>query len=305
MRRLVQARLLLTLASGLGASAAAQQAAPPAEPAPATQADDAAKRRVDELVLLLAAPTREQRLSAQGELMSLVGDAALQMDRAAPPPGFEARAALEYVRAHRPAPVKQIAVPAGKYRVGSAIARDRNPEREVSLESFRIDDAEVTCFEYWRFTRATKTPAPPNWSGGRYPYGGERLPVGNVSSDEAGRFAEWVGGRLPKTDEWEVAATGGTGHPFPWNESTFPRLANFNGELVEVRSEPQDRSPLGGFDFCASLREWVVLTDGTVAPRGGWINSGQFLYLRLTRAADETWRERRPYVGLRVCDRTK
>ena len=81
------------------------------------------------------------------------------------------------------------------------------------------------------------------------------------------------------------------------------RLANFSGELVDVRSEPLDRSPFGGFDFCASLREWVVLADGGVAPRGGWINSGQFLYLRLTRAPDEALRERRPFIGLRVCDR--
>jgi formylglycine-generating enzyme required for sulfatase activity len=268
-------------------------------------AEGVANRTVADLVQQLAAPTRDQRLAAQGDLMALAGAAASQLDGIVPPPGYEARAALEYIRVHRPAPVRTLAIPAGKYKVGSAVARDRNPEREVSLSAFRIDDAEVTCFEYWRFVHATKSQAPPNWIDDRYAYGGERLPVGNVSSDEARRFAEWVGGRLPTSDEWEVAATGGTGRPFPWNESVFPRLANFNGELVDVRSEPQDRSPFGGFDFCASLREWVVLSDGSVAPRGGWINSGQYLYLRLTRAPDETWRERRPFVGLRVCDRTK
>lgn len=284
MRCLVQALLLVTF----GAASVA-----------------AADGRADELVRQLAAPTRDERLSAQAELMALAGSAAESLDGVAAPPGFEARAALEYIRAHRPAPARQVAVPAGRYRVGSSFPRDRNPEREVTLAAFRIDDAEVTCFEYWRFLRATKGPAPPSWVDERYSYGGERLPVGNVAPDEARRFAEWVGGRLPTTDEWEVAATGGTGHPFPWAETAFPRLANFNGALVEVRSEPQDRSPFGGFDFCASLREWVVLADGSVAPRGGWINSGQFLYLRLTRAADETLKERRPIIGLRVCDRTR
>ena len=273
--------------------------ASPAQEPPAPRPD----ARAAELVRQLAAPTRSERLSAQAELMSLAADAAAQLDGVVVPTGFEARAALDYIRAHRPAPVRQISIPAGRYRVGSAVARDRNPEREIALDAFRIDDAEVTCFEYWRFVLATKTPAPPNWVDERYAYGGERLPVGNVSSDEARRFAEWAGGRLPTSDEWEVAATGGTGRPFPWAETAFPRLVNFSGRLVEVRSEPQDRSPFGGFDFCASLREWVVLPDGSVAPRGGWINSGQFLYLRLTRAPDETQRERRPFVGVRVCNR--
>lgn len=294
MRRVVQAGLLLTLA------AAAATAAP--EPQAVAAGSDA---KVVELVRQLAAPTRAERLSAQAELMSLAGAASSRLEGVVAPAGFEARAALDYVRAHRPAPATQTSVPAGRYRVGSAVASDRNPEREVSIAAFRIDDAEVTCFEYWRFVLATKTPAPPNWVDERYAYGGERLPVGNVSPDEARRFAEWVGGRLPTSDEWEVAATGGSGRPYPWAEKTFPRLANFSGELVDVRSEPLDRSPFGGFDFCASLREWVVLADGSVAPRGGWMNCGQFLYLRLTRAPDETLRERKPVIGLRVCDRTR
>jgi formylglycine-generating enzyme required for sulfatase activity len=289
--------LTLALAPVLADVASAQQAAAPQAAAPPADARAAA------LVLQLAAPTRAERLSAQAELMSLAGEAAAQLDGVVAPPGFEASAALDYIRAHRPVPARQISIPAGRYRVGSTVARDRNPEREVALDAFRIDDTEVTCFEYWRFVLATKTPAPPNWVDARYTYGGERLPVGNVSAEEARRFAEWTGGRLPTSDEWEVAATGGTGRPFPWAETAFPRLANFSGKLVEVRSEPQDRSPFGGFDFCASLREWVVLPDGSVVPRGGWINSGQFLYLRLTRAPDENQRERRPFVGVRVCNR--
>jgi len=270
------------------------------------QADAGGARPVAELVAQLAAPLREQRLAAQEALLLMSAQDSKSLDDVEPPAGFEARAALDYVRSHRPAPAVPIAVPAGSYRVGCDVARDRNPERSVTLEAFTIDDCEVTCFEYWRFVRATGGAAPPGWIDGRYPYGGERVPVGNVSPAEAARFAEWVGGRLPTSDEWEVAATGGTGKPFPWNESFFPQLANFmGGELVDVRSEPQDRSPFGGYDFCASLREWVVLPNGSIAARGGSISSGQFMYLRLTRAADESVRDRRPTIGLRVCDRKR
>jgi formylglycine-generating enzyme required for sulfatase activity len=199
-----------------------------------------------------------------------------------------------------------VAIPAGTWKVGSEIGRDRNPARTVTLKAFTIDDCEVTCFDYWRFVRATGTTAPPGWIDGRYPYGAERIPVGNVSPAEATRFAEWVGGRLPTSDEWEVAATGGTGKPFPWNETFFPQLANFmSGQLVDARSEPQDRSSFGGYDFCASLSEWVVLPNGAIAARGGSFSSGQIMYLRLTRAPDESVRGRRPTIGLRVCDRKR
>lgn len=263
-----------------------------------------ASRKPNELVAQLAAATRDARLAAQEALLALGSDELARLDSVDLPPGFEARAALEYVRVHRPQPVRPVAIPAGTYRVGNDAARDRNPSRDVSLKAFRIDDCEVTCFEYWRFARATKTAAPPGWIDGRYPYGGERLPVGNVSPQEATRFAEWVGGRLPTSDEWEVAATGGTGRPFPWSDSFLPRLANASGgEPVEVRSEPQDRSPFGGFDFCASLREWVVLPDGRIVARGGSINTGNPGNLRLTRAPDDAPGERGPFIGLRVCDR--
>lgn len=270
------------------------------------QAATSGPARVAELVAQLAAPSREQRLAAQEALLSLTADDAKLLEDAVPPPGFEARSALDYVRTHRPAPAVPVAIPAGSWKVGSDVGRDRNPERTVTLSAFTMDDCEVTCFEYWRFVRATGVATPPAWIDGRYPYGAERVPVGNVSPAEATRFAEWVGGRLPTSDEWEVAATGGTGKPFPWNESFFPQLANFmGGELVDVRSEPQDRSPFGGYDFCASLREWVVLPNGTVAARGGSISSGQVMYLRLTRAPDESVRDRRPTIGLRVCDRKR
>ena len=289
------------MASAASATALLVAAAPAREQSAATE-----QPRVGGLVAQLAAPSREQRLAAQEALLTLSVDDARQLEDVETPPGFEARMALEYVRTHRPAPAVPVAVPAGTYKVGSDVGRDRNPERSVTLAAFTIDDCEVTCFEYWRFVRATGTAAPLGWVDGRYPYGGERVPVRNVAPAQAHHFAEWVGGRLPTSDEWEVAATGGTGKPFPWNESFFPQLANFmGGELVEVRSEPQDRSPFGGYDFCASLCEWVVLPNGTIAPRGGSFSSVQFLYLRLTRGPDESVRDRRPTIGLRVCDRKR
>jgi len=298
MRRLVQALLVVSAAHGALASPRPQEAASPAHD-------------VDRLVAALAAPTRAERLAAQEALLALPPEAAPPLAAARPPAGFEARAALEYVRAHRPRAPRPIVVAAGRYRVGSSAAIDQNPAREVELAAFTIDDVEVTGFEWWRFTRATRTAPPPDWNGGRYSYGGESRPVGNVSPEEAERFAEWAGGRLPASDEWEAAAHGGTGLPYPWGEefeagrlgAVAALRAFVGGEAPEVASDPVDRSPSGGFDFCSSLMEWVKLPDGRVAARGGHYRTGAKEVFRLTRAPDLRVTQRRPVIGVRLVNR--
>ena len=295
MRCLVQALLVLT-APAHGAA----QAAP---------AEDLG-REVAARVAALAAPTRAERLAAQEALLALPDPAWPFVLRAAPPPGFEPAMALEYVKAHRPRAPRPVSVPGGTYDVGSRAPLDQNPPRQVQLRAFRIDDVEVTCVEWWRFVRATGATPPMEWFGGRYRYGGESQPVGNVEPAEAEQFAAWVGGRLPAADEWEVAAHAGTRRPYPWGEEfegppgtvAMRRLLS-GGEPPDVASAPEDRSPFGGFDFCASLMEWVKLPDGKYAARGGSFFTGGKELLRLTRAPDARQTRRRSSIGLRVVDR--
>jgi formylglycine-generating enzyme required for sulfatase activity len=273
--------------------------------------DEPLEGEVARLVAELAAPTRAARLAAQERLLALPEEAVPLLDHVEPPPGFEPGAALAYVRGHRPRAPKPIAVPAGTYKVGSTFGPDQNPTRTVTISGFFVDDVEVTCFEWWRFVRATGTAAPPDWIGGRYRFGGESQPVGNVTAEEAGRFAAWVGGRLPTTDEWEVAAHGGSPRPYPWGGEFEGHLARRPGRILnwsleppDVGSEPEDRSPSGASDFTSSLMEWVLLPDGRAAARGGSFLSGGQEFLRLTRAADPRI-SRRPVVGVRVVDRQR
>lgn len=295
MRCLVQALLVLTAP----ATGAAQE----------TDAK-ALEREVAAHVAALAAPVRAERLAAQEALLSLPDAAWPFVQRAAPPPGFEPAKALAYVKAHRPRAPRPTAIPGGSYGVGSRAAVDQNPPREVQLRGFRIDDVEVTCFEWWRFVRATGAIPPPDWLGGRYRYGGESQPVANVEPSEAEQFATWVGGRIPSSDEWEVAAHSGTRRPYPWGEEfegpltavAMRRLLS-GGEPPDVGSAPEDRSPFGGFDFCASLAEWVKLPDGKFAARGGSFFTGGKELLRLTRSPDLRQTRRRSSIGLRVVDR--
>jgi len=301
MRRSLQA--LLVLSAWLGRPATAQDAA---------GAGVRLEADVARLVAGLGAASRSERLAAQEALLALPPEADALLETIVPPEGFEPRAALDYARSHRPRAARPLVVPAGSYRIGSSWPADDNPQREVSLPTFRIDDIETTCFEWWRFVRATGTPPPPDWVGGRYRYGGESVPVGNVSPEEAERFAAWAGGRLPTSEEWEVAAHGGSPRPYPWGDEFEGHFSGLmirrvlsSGEPSEVASEQEDRSPFGGFDFCASLMEWVRLADGRIAARGGYFLAGQKELYRLTRAPDRRQNRRRAVVGVRLVDRKR
>jgi len=290
MRRLVQAVLVL---SGLSAAQETPRDAAPAAPAAAVQA------LVDEL----AAPSRKRRLHPRFELLALGEGIRPVLEACTVPAGFEAASSLRYIQEHLPGRPETVSVPAGTYWVGSATREDGNPLRQVTLGEFRLDRTEVTCFEYQRFLAATAAAPPPDWPGGRYPYGEEQYPVRNVAATEAQAFAAWVGGRLPTADEWEVAAHLGKGLAFPWGESP-PRYAlqNARGLLVPVGSEPLDVSAVGCLDMVGSVSEWV-LVDGVPAQRGGHYLS-RTSFLRFTRAPQLVPAgERRQSVGIRVADR--
>lgn len=306
VNRVARALLLALAAVAAGAGEArAQDAAGGAAPL--------AGPGVDALVAELAAPTRARRLAAQLALLALPPAADGDLARAVAPPGFEAQAALRYVRSHRPRRPRPCAIPAGTYRVGSSYPTDQNPPRDVTLAAYAIDDVEVSCFEWFVYASASGDVVPASWRGRRYPYGAERVPVGGVPREAAARFAAWTGGRLPTTDEWEVAAHGGgTPRAYPWGHEfepllrePAPRAWRPDGLPPESASEPHDRAPCGALDFCSSLAEWVVLQDGVIAARGGSYKSGAKELWRLTRAADRRATQARDVVGLRVVDRRR
>lgn len=281
-------------------------------PAPRATAQAPAPAEVDALVAALGAPTRAARIAAQAQLLALPESADPLLASAVAPAGFEAQAALDYVRAHRPRRPQPCAVVGGKVRVGSSFPPDQNAPHDVELAPFTIDDIEVSCFEWWRFVREAGGAAPEAWRGGRYAYGAERVPVGGMTGDEARRFAQWAGGRLPTADEWEVAAHGGTPSAYPWGPQYEPRLQGpgqrtwrGDGLPPESGSEPADRAPCGAVDFCSSLSEWVVLPDGALAVRGGNYKAGAKELLRLTRAPDRRVSRARDVVGLRLADRRR
>lgn len=149
-----------------------------------------------------------------------------------------------------------VAVPAGEFWMGASVddpnARpNEKPQHLVYLDSFWIDQTEVTNNQFRRFveqenyrTEAERLGAPRIWDpairqwaslpklnqGERIywkcprgdqpcdPFSGDE-PVVLVSWNDAKAYCEWAKKRLPTEAEWEKAARGTDGRIFPWGNT--------------------------------------------------------------------------------------
>jgi serine/threonine-protein kinase len=141
------------------------------------------------------------------------------------------------------------------------------PAHEVTVGPFAIDRTEVTNAEYADFVKNTGHKPPPGVWDGKHPKAGEeRLPVSNVSYEDARQFAEWrskrdgVNYRLPTEEEWEFAARGGDStRMYPWGAEWSQGYANLSGAgPAPVGSFPLGRTPQGLEDMVGNVWEWTA-----------------------------------------------
>jgi formylglycine-generating enzyme required for sulfatase activity len=142
------------------------------------------------------------------------------------------------------------------------------PAHAATVGPFAIDRTEVTNAEYAEFVKETGHSAPPggDWSGNSPAPGMERLPVVNVSFDDAKEFAAWrsrrdgVTYRLPTEEEWEFAARGGdSSRTFPWGAEWAQGHANLAGAgAAPVGSYALGRTPQGLDDMIGNVWEWTA-----------------------------------------------
>jgi len=156
----------------------------------------------------------------------------------------------------------------------SALRAD-NVNEMVYVSDFRfyIDRYEVTNGHYAEFVSASGHRAPDSadygkdswntWSGSRPPSGNEDHPVVGVSWDDAKRYCEWAGKRLPTEEEWQQACQGKDGRTYPWGSSFGSGNANIEGsgdgyaKTAPVGSFSGGASPYGAMDMSGNVWEWT------------------------------------------------
>ena len=154
--------------------------------------------------------------------------------------------------------------------------------------------------------------------------GYENRPMVHVTWFGAKAYCEFFGGRLPTEVEWEKAARGTDGRPFPWGDEIKPENANYysshdlfekivgglgdttpvgfyNGKTYDGYKTIDSPSPYGLYDMAGNVWEWTgdVYEDAHYRyMRGG--SKADFAYnLRTWTRNNATPVHHSPNVGFR------
>ena len=122
-------------------------------------------------------------------------------------------------------------------------------------------------------------------------FSGSDQPVVGVSWYDTKAYCLWLslleGGkvglyRLPSEIEWEFAAAGEEGRPYPWPKERgepTPKLANYNsneGATTPVGRYPEGATPEGLYDMAGNVWEWMESftnqNDSSDLRGGSWLN---------------------------------
>lgn len=160
-------------------------------------------------------------------------------------------------------PDGMVYVPGGTFEMGrSGDDEYESPPHSVTVSPFFLDRTEVTNEEYQRFIDQTNHRAPTHWKDRKYMTNEGKLPVINVSWNDANDFAAWAKKRLPTEAEWEWAARGADGRRYPWGNEWDPNLANagrtVGGRIVAVGAYNNGLSPFQALDLCGNVWEWTA-----------------------------------------------
>ena len=152
-------------------------------------------------------------------------------------------------------------VPAGEFIFGSNDRPIDAPEQTIDLPAYYIDYYEVTFGQWMKFTTESEYQPEGNWRQ-FYSIGKEDFPVTNVTWEDAKKYAEWAGKRLPTEQEWEKAARGPDGLAYPWGEEWSAYKSNCNERgyrnTIEVGEIETDKSPYGVYDMMGNVQEWTA-----------------------------------------------
>lgn len=171
---------------------------------------------------------------------------------------------------------------------------DSNPQFQVQLDTYQMEETEVTFAQYIAFLNYLRTTGKTHKDACPSPNGASTLciqttnenptdavitfdsinynvspgllehPVYGVTWAGAQLYCETIGRRLPTEAEWEYAAKGvDPGRIYPWGDLWNPANAktriprDLPAGTVAVGSYPGGRTPSGLFDMSGNVQEWV------------------------------------------------
>lgn len=161
------------------------------------------------------------------------------------------------------APQGTVPVTGGQVILGGE--NSEQPVQRLVIEPFAIAETEVTNAQYAEFIKATKHRTPSHWKN-EFAEGEGDFPVTNVSWNDAKDFCKWLSEklgaavRLPSEAEWELAARGKEGLPYPWGKDWNDEAAvskETNGKTQKVKSFSLNKSPFGAYDMAGNVWEWI------------------------------------------------
>lgn len=171
--------------------------------------------------------------------------------------------------------VEMIEIPAGPFVAGcnpSQLGEHDSCDGDLPYRiayvrnSFSIDRTEVTNAAYARCCVAGPCVAAARRAGdtscgGNY-WEFPSHPISFVTADEARTYCAWAGKRLPTEIEWEKAARGMDGRPYPWGwrAPTAELMAHSDYDARDTRpvgSHPDGASPYGVLDMAGNVNEWT------------------------------------------------
>jgi formylglycine-generating enzyme required for sulfatase activity len=156
-----------------------------------------------------------------------------------------------------------IKIPAGTFMMGDADGDGmEQPPHSVNVDAFEIDATEVTSREFRDCVTAEKCSPPLTLSPRCNWHPKHRLdhPINCIRWEQARDYCKFVGKRLPTEAEWEYAARGSDGRPFPWGASPPGQRICWGGKdgTCEVGTYPQGKSPFGVEDMAGNVSEWTA-----------------------------------------------
>ncbi len=156
----------------------------------------------------------------------------------------------------------------GSFMMGSENGEANElPVHQVTIPGFEMSRSEVTIAQYDACVRTGECFPPTDQ--GNDPYcnwgyeGRENHPVNCIDWDQARRYAEWMGARLPSESEWEYAARGrGLDRIYPWGDSApgcnHAVVSSCEGDHTSpVCSKPEGNTVQGLCDISGNVAEWV------------------------------------------------